>query len=195
MTTGIVDYGGGNIQSVKNALSYLDKEFNIIRYPHEFNEVERIILPGQGAFASTIGNLKDKDLFGKLKEEIIGGKPYFGICIGMQILFDQSEENPGIDGLKLVNGKIKRFTRGKIPQIGWNLVSPEQSEFLTKGYAYFVNSFYTDPKDPDVIAATTDYFGDFVSAIVSDNIFATQFHPEKSGTWGLEILERWIGAN
>jgi len=180
----IIDYGSGNLASVKNALDRLGFDSIITDKQEAIESAEKIIFPGQGSFGDAVKCLKEKQLFEFLKKQI-PQKPFLGICIGMQLLFESSDESPGVKGLSVFKGTCKKFIKGKIPQIGWNTVSNRDSFF------YFVNSYYVKPVDLDIIFATTDYYKVFPSIIKEDNITAVQFHPEKSGIPGLEFLERW----
>ena len=187
----IIDYGAGNLSSVKNALDYLGEESTITGKPEDIEKADRIIFPGVGSFGSVMRGLREKNLEQPLKKAIIEGKPFFGICIGLQALFEESEETPGIKGLGIFKGKVKKFTSGKIPQVGWNSIIPIDG-FFEKGFAYFVNSYYSVPETKSIIAAKTDYETIFCSAIKTQNITATQFHPEKSGKYGLRLLGKWL---
>lgn len=188
----IVDYGAGNIASVRNAIRYLGRRCRIADDSSGIADAERLIVPGVGSFGSMMDQLEERGMLDALKNKILSGTPYLGICLGLQILFRSSEESPGITGLDLIDGRVRRFTSGKIPQIGWNKVVPKDDLF-EPGYAYFVNSYYVAP-DEDCAAALTDYGGEFVSAIRKDNITAVQFHPEKSGEYGLAFLKRWLSC-
>lgn len=132
----------------------------------------------------------------RLVEVIKEGLPYLGICVGMQVLLEGSEESPGVAGLGLIEGMVKKFDSGKVPQIGWNLVEPEAASENKNGsgYAYFVNSYYADPKNEDVISHRTQYYRNFASGIKIDNITAYQFHPERSGDYGESLMETWLDA-
>lgn len=187
----IIDYGAGNLVSVKNALDYLGVASKITSNAEDIEKAERIILPGVGSFGFMMKSLRKLKLEQPLKEALLKGKPYLGICLGMQALFEKSEESPGIAGLSIFKGKVVKFEQGKIPQIGWNNIKPRKSLFKD-GFVYFVNSYYPVPEDKEIIATTTDYFGDFASAVQKDNITAMQFHPEKSGEFGLDLIRRWL---
>jgi glutamine amidotransferase len=187
---GIIDYGCGNLKSVKNALNYLGICSKIVKKPEEIEECEKIILPGVGSFGFAMQSLRKKRLEKPIKDAIKKGIPFLGICLGLQILFEKSEESPGIKGLNILKGKVIKFKNGKVPQIGWNKITPKR--LFKPGYCYFVNSYYIIPEDKSIISATTNYFGKFTSIITYKNITATQFHPEKSGKFGLEILMRWL---
>ncbi|MCK5040441.1 MAG: imidazole glycerol phosphate synthase subunit HisH [Candidatus Aenigmarchaeota archaeon] len=189
----IINYGAGNIGSITNALEYLGYEYTITENPDMIKEADKLILPGVGAFGEIMDNLKKQKLIEPIKKFIDSGKPFFGICLGLQVLFERSEESPGVKGLGLFEGEVVKFRQGKVPQIGWNKIRPaNQNEFFREGFVYFVNSFYIVPKNTDIIATKTDYYLEFTSAVQCKNITATQFHPEKSGEFGLDILRRWL---
>lgn len=188
----IIDFGAGNLNSVKNALKYLGGRSRITSKASEIRNAERIVLPGVGTFGYMMKNLQKKKLVAPIIEAISQSKPFLGICLGMQALFEESEESPGIKGLCVFKGKVVRFRKGKIPQIGWNLVTPLRRGIVGEGYAYFVNSYYPEPKDSSIIAAASYYTGEFAAAIESKNVLAVQFHPEKSGEYGLSILRKWL---
>ncbi|MDP6648090.1 MAG: imidazole glycerol phosphate synthase subunit HisH [Candidatus Woesearchaeota archaeon] len=187
----IIDYGAGNLVSVKNALDYLGVASKITSNAEDIEKAERIILPGVGSFGFMMKSLRKLRLEEPLKKALLKGKPYLGICLGLQALFEESEESPGITGLGIFKGKVVKFEQGKIPQIGWNNIKPRKS-FFKEGFVYFVNSYYPIPDDKEIIATKTDYFGDFVSAVQKDNITAMQSHPEKSGEFGLDLIRRWL---
>ena len=188
----IIDYGAGNLKSVKNALDYLNVDSIITNKASDIIKVDRVILPGDGSFGFAMEILKKKNLVKSIKQFIAEGKPFLGICLGLQILFEESEENPGVKGLSVFKGKVVKFKKGKVPQIGWNKIIPKRKDVFKDGYVYFVNSYYVIPKDKSIVATLTDYYGDFVSAIQCNNITAMQFHPEKSGQFGIGILKRWL---
>lgn len=188
---GIIDYGAGNLMSVKNAVDALGIKTFIISSPQDFQKAEKIIFPGVGSFGAMMQNLEEKRLITPIKEAIKQGKPFLGICLGMQALFEESEESLGVKGLEIFKGKVVKFTKGKVPQIGWNKIKPRKKLF-EEGYAYFVNSYYIVPEKKEIIAATTDYEGDFVCAIQEKNVTAVQFHPEKSSEYGMNFIKRWI---
>ncbi len=188
----IIDYGAGNLKSVKNALDYLKAGSRITDKPDEILSADRLILPGDGSFGFMMKNLEKKSLLKPIKDFINSNKPFLGICLGLQALFESSEESPGINGLSIFNGKVVKFKKGKVPQIGWNKIIPKNKKLFKNEFMYFVNSYYAVPDDDSIIAAVTDYNGDFVSAIQSKNVTAVQFHPEKSGEAGIELLKRWL---
>ena len=198
----IIDYGAGNLKSVKNALDYLKVDSVITNKPEDILKADRLILPGDGSFGFMMKNLERKLLIAPIKNFIKSGKPFLGICLGLQGLFEESEESPGIKGLSILKGKVVKFRNGKVPQIGWNkLICKKNVNYIKNSfqkrifyvdYMYFVNSYYVVPKDTSIISALADYNGNFVSAVQYNNITAVQFHPEKSGKAGLELLNRWL---
>ena len=187
----IIDYGAGNANSVKNALDYLGESSIITSDEKEILKSDKAVFPGVGAFGDTMKELKKRKLDAAIKKFIGSKKPFLGICIGLQVLFEGSEESPGTKGLGIFRGKVVRFKKGKIPQIGWNKI---KSKTIGNGYAYFVNSYYAVPEDKKIIESTSDYYGKFAAAVKKDNIFAAQFHLEKSGKFGLDILRKWLDA-
>lgn len=187
----IIDYGNGNLNSIKNAFDFLKKESKITGNPKEILQAEKIVFPGVGSFGYMMKQLKEKKLEEPIKESIKNGKPFLGICLGLQALFEESEESPKIKGLSILKGKNIKFRKGKVPQIGWNSIIPKKKGIIKKGFAYFVNSYYAVPKNKEIVLAVTDYFGGFASAIQKENVIAVQFHPEKSGEFGLNFLKRW----
>ncbi len=195
----IIDYGAGNLQSVKKALDFIGAESVITDNPQIINSCDKILLPGVGSFGDAMDSMTKKGLCDTVKENALSGKPFLGICLGLQLLFEESEESPGIKGLGIFKGKIKKFPNGmglKIPHIGWNSLEIKQKDTLFKNipensYVYFVHSYYLHAEDENDIATVTNYGIDFHSAVGKDNIFATQFHPEKSGDIGLQILRNF----
>ncbi len=188
----IIDVGSGNIKSVQKALNFLGKESYFTDSPEKIRKAERIILPGVGNFGALMNNLRERGLEPVIKEVIDKNIPFLGICVGLQILFEESEESPGIKGLGILKGKVLKFTQGKIPQIGWNEIESDNNPLFPKGYVYFVNSFYVQPEEKSVIAASSDYYQKFTAAIQKENLVAVQFHPEKSGDFGINIIKRWL---
>jgi|SRR5580658_2427301 glutamine amidotransferase len=198
MSIGIVDYGMGNLRSVLKALTEVGGDARIISQPEEIDKSERIILPGVGAFQDAIATLKEKGLVEPIKRHINRGRPFLGICLGLQLLFDVGYEDGEHAGMGIVPGKCVRFDvdekQGlKVPHMGWNqLITRNSSPILRDLPAgcsvYFVHGYHVVPEDKRVIATETDYGGPFVSSIWRDNVVATQFHPEKSQKVGLKIL-------
>lgn len=197
---GIIDYGMGNLRSVEKALLSLGADCSILDSPPSRQHYQGVILPGVGAFGEAMENLRRYGWIGWIQETVKAGIPFLGICLGLQLLFSRSEEGRGDEGLGLIPGKVVKFSPsvGIIPHMGWNqlkIVSPTPllSGIREESYVYFVHSYHALPDDPAVIAATTDYGADFVSAIASKNIYGLQFHPEKSQAVGLKILKNFIG--
>jgi glutamine amidotransferase len=193
----IVDYGMGNLKSVTNAFMSLKAPIEITRDEQAIQDAAAIVVPGVGAFGKCIENLKKFKLFDLLKEQIAAGKPYLGICLGMQILLEESEEAPGVEGLGVIKGRVARF-RGamKIPHMGWNSADivqrpPVLNDIPSGSFFYFVHSYYPEPAE-DVSATMTDYGRPFTSSITKNNIFASQFHPEKSQQVGLKLLRNFV---
>jgi imidazole glycerol-phosphate synthase subunit HisH len=193
----IVDYGMGNLRSVGNAFARLGANAVVTRDADEIRKSTAIVLPGVGAFGRCVENLRRFGLFDVIKEQIGSGKRYLGICLGLQILFESSEEAPGVAGMGVVKGTVARFREGlKVPHMGWNSIRVARDSTILKGmeegaHLYFVHSFYPVPAE-DVVATTTDYGITFVSAIEKDNLFACQFHPEKSQAMGLHLLSNFV---
>lgn len=193
MTLVILDYGAGNLKSISNMLDYLGVEHVISSDEKNILSADRIIFPGQGHFAQAMKNLSQKNLIEPIKQSINKGIPFLGICLGLQVLFEKSEEAPGVDGLGILKGEVKKFQSGKIPQIGWNKIETTQNNsFLTSDYFYFVNSFYVKPADEDVVSSYCNYYTRFCASVEKDNLTAVQFHPEKSSEAGLEFFKKWI---
>ena len=201
----LIDYGVGNLYSVAKAAAYVGGDVKISSDAADIKRADKIILPGVGAFGDCMKNLEATGLIPTIKQEISSGKPLLGICVGLQILFAGSEESPNVDGLKIFSGRVKRIRAGnlKIPHMGWNSVSIRNEELgirnLFKGiddnsYFYFVHSYHAAPDDKKIIAATTTYGETVTAAIEFENIFATQFHPEKSGDVGLHVLKNFVEA-
>ncbi len=191
--TVIVDYESGNLRSVANMLTFLNVPFVITSDKDEILAAKRIIFPGQGHFAQAMNNLDKKGLIPVIKECCQKDIPFLGVCIGLQILFEKSEEAPNIEGLGILKGEVKKFTSGKIPQIGWNKVfTTNNNSFIPEDYFYFVNSYYVVPKDENIISSYCDYNGKFCSSVEKGNIIAVQFHPEKSSEAGLKFFRNWL---
>ncbi|MGI6106928.1 MAG: imidazole glycerol phosphate synthase subunit HisH [Lachnospiraceae bacterium] len=199
--TAIIDYDAGNIASVQKALHYLGDEAVLTSDPAEIERADRIILPGVGAFGDAMKSLRERELVGPIREACSGGTPFLGICVGLQLMFDESEESPGVPGLGLLRGKIVRFpdTPGlKVPHMGWNSLSVRPGAKLFAGlqenpYVYFVHSYYLKSDDPSAVAATADYGVTFDASVEKGNLFGCQFHPEKSSVTGLRILKNFLG--
>lgn len=193
--TVIVDYEAGNLRSVANMLTFLNVPFEITSDKDKILNAKKIIFPGQGHFAQAMNNLERKGLIPVIKECCDNNIPFLGICIGLQILFEKSEEAPDVQGLGILKGEVKKFTQGKIPQIGWNKVIPtENNSFIPDDYFYFVNSFYVVPEDESIISSYCDYNIKFCASVQKGNISAVQFHPEKSSNAGLTFFKNWALA-
>ena len=200
--TGIIDYGAGNLRSVANAVHALGIEPRLIAKPADLAGVDHLILPGVGAFGDCMEELAKRDLIGPLRDWVRAGKPYFGICLGYQILFERSEEDGSTEGLGLFRGIVKRFEEDgrKIPHMGWNSAIPQDPRdrmwegLGSEPYFYFVHSYFPVPADPSIVAMRTEYGETFASAVRSGAVVATQFHPEKSQQAGLRLLGNFLGA-
>ncbi len=195
----VIDYGAGNLKSVTKALDALGVENKVSSNPKDIEKASKLILPGVGNFGDMMKSLKKKKLVEPIRRAILGNKPYLGICLGLQALFEESEESPGVKGLGVLKGKVKRFKskKLKIPQIGWNSVNASKVSKLlwnvkSSSYFYFVHSYYVVPKDKSIIMTTTDYGISFASSVCRGNLYATQFHPEKSGEVGMQILSNFV---
>ncbi len=196
----VIDYGMGNIRSVSKALEAVGAQIKITQNSEDIKNARALVLPGVGAFRDCIENLSELGVLQTIKEEIFNGKPYLGICLGMQILFSESEEFGFCKGLEIFKGRVVRFKlpkEYKIPHMGWNTVKFKKKNKIVesipdKSYFYFVHSYYVVPEDEKIIAGVTDYGIDFTSMIVYENIFATQFHPEKSQKTGLKLLRNFV---
>lgn len=195
----IIDYKMGNIKSVYNALKYLNLNVEISNNRKKIQNSFGIILPGVGAFGDAIKNLIELKIFDIIKKEILNGKPYLGICLGLQILFHKSEESPEVNGFSILNGNVIKFKnkKVKVPHIGWNTIKIIKKSTIFEGiknnsYFYFDHSYYVAPEDKSIIAAKTDYGEIFCSAIIYNNIYGVQFHPEKSHKNGLLFLKNFV---
>lgn len=196
----IIDYDAGNIRSVEKAVRYLGKEVTVTSEPEEILAADRVILPGVGAFGDAMKRLHAMGLVEVIRQAADRGTPFLGICLGLQLLFEKSEESPGVPGLGLLQGEILRLPELpglKVPHIGWNSLKYPNPGRLFRGipedsYVYFVHSYYLKAQDEGIVTATTEY-GTLVHASVeSGNLFACQFHPEKSSETGLTILETFL---
>lgn len=191
--TVIVDYEAGNLRSVANMLTFLDVPYEITSEADKIYNAQRIIFPGQGHFAQAMRNLQRKELSEVIKQSCKKGIPFLGICIGLQILFEKSEEAPGVSGLGIFKGEVKRFTKGKVPQIGWGkVITTEANKYIPDAYFYFVNSYYVVPELQSIESALGYYYEPYCAAIQKDNITAVQFHPEKSAQAGLTFFKNWL---
>jgi len=196
----VIDYDAGNMLSVVKALGHLGQEPVITRDRETICSADKVILPGVGAFGDAMTRLNGYGLTGVIREVIAKGTPFFGICLGLQLLYDESEESPGIAGIGALKGTIKKIPTGeykKIPHMGWNSLDFPNKGRLFKGidegaYVYFVHSYYLEAANRDTVTATCDYNVSIDASVECGNVFACQFHPEKSGTVGLQILKNFI---
>ena len=196
----IIDYDAGNIKSVEKALQYLGEEAVITRDREEILASDKVILPGVGAFGDAMEKLHQYGLVDTIQEVVDRRIPFLGICLGLQLMFESSDEAPGVKGLGLLPGKILRIPKKgdmKIPHMGWNDIKIKEGAKLFAGledhpYVYFVHSYYLQADDPSIVAATTEYGVTIHASVEKGNIFACQFHPEKSSTVGLQILKNFI---
>lgn len=196
----IIDYDAGNIKSVQKAIEYLGEEVIITREPEVILNASRVILPGVGAFGDAMEKLHKYNLVDVIKEVVKREIPFLGICLGLQLLFETSDETPGVQGLGILKGKIKRIPDHgelKIPHIGWNSLAFPNRGRLYEGiseesYVYFVHSYYLDAEDKGIVVATTEYGTTIHASVEQGNVFACQFHPEKSSSVGLKILDNFL---
>jgi imidazole glycerol-phosphate synthase subunit HisH len=206
----VIDYGMGNLRSVQKALEFVGAKVIVTHDPDLILSADSVVLPGVGAFKDCMANLNKLSLIDPIRKFIDSGKPFLGICLGLQVLFEESEEYGPVSGLGILPGKVVKFIDGssdtrkgpqiKIPHMGWNQIKVKKNAPLFEGvgdspYFYFVHSYYVVPEDPEMVATVTHYGIEFVSGIQHKNIYAFQFHPEKSQTLGLSILERFSNLN
>ena len=198
----IIDYDAGNIKSVENAFKLLGTDSLVTREPDEILRADHVILPGVGSFGDAMRKLEEYRLVDVIRKVVDNGTPFMGICLGLQLLFDSSDESEGVAGLGILRGKIKRIPdKGilKVPQIGWNSLKYPNEGRLFKGideesFVYFVHSYYLDADDKSIVKATTEYGTTIDASVEQNNVFACQFHPEKSSGVGLKILENFMGV-
>jgi glutamine amidotransferase len=195
----IIDYDAGNIKSVEKALHFLGEETLVTRDPRALLDADKVILPGVGSFGDAMEKLHTYGLVPVIQEIAAKGTPFLGICLGLQLLFESSEEAPGVEGLGILKGRILRIPPSpglKIPHMGWNSLHLQNDGRLFKGipeqtYVYFVHSYYLQAEEPEIVKAVTDYSTCIHASVEKGNIFACQFHPEKSSRYGLQILENF----
>lgn len=194
----IIDYGMGNLRSVQKGFEKVGHKAEIIQDPEKIAQAKGVVLPGVGAFADAMANLKETGLDRAVLAAVAEGKPFLGICLGQQLLFEASEEWGLTEGLGIFPGRVRRFPEGhlKVPHMGWNQVEIQQTNPLLDGIPdlaafYFVHSYYVDPEDPAVVVGATEYGVRFASFVGRDNVFGIQFHPEKSSALGLKILDNF----
>ena len=198
---GVINYGGGNLQNVLNTLKFIGCEGHLVSSPDDLASIDRLIFPGVGAFGDCIAQIEQNGLRTPLLEWLKADRPFFGICLGYQVLFESSEESPETKGLGFFQGNVVRFPAGsglKVPHMGWNEVRPTDPEAqIWKDtpdplYLYFVHSFYPCPTDESIASSLTEYGDDFTSSVSVGNIFAGQFHPERSQDHGIQLLRNFL---
>ncbi|HEU5479423.1 MAG TPA: imidazole glycerol phosphate synthase subunit HisH [Candidatus Tumulicola sp.] len=194
----IVDYGAGNLRSVSRAVAHVGYEPSITGDPHDLDDAHAVILPGVGAAADTMRNLRESGMEAPVRDFIASGRPFFGVCMGQQALLSVSEEGGEHQCLGIIPGRVVRLPKGqKVPHMGWNEVRQRTPHPIFEGipdasYFYFVHSYVPAPDDPTVVVGETDYGVTFASVLARDNIVATQFHPEKSGEMGLRMYKNFL---
>ena len=195
----VIDYGAGNLRSVENALNFLGADYAIVTTPEKLSRADRVIFPGVGEAASSMKELRKNGLDGEIQRFVASGRPFLGICLGSQIILERSEES-NTTCLGLLEGTSRAFSRGsglKIPHMGWNSVSLAEEDPIFKGVPdnadfYFVHSYYPDPEDSSCTIASCEYGVRFTAGLKNDNVYAFQFHPEKSGPYGLKIIANFL---
>ena len=195
----IIDYDAGNIKSVEKAFKYIGEDTVVSRDKDVILSADKVVLPGVGSFGDAMEKLRDYDLIDTINKVVENNTPFLGICLGLQLLFESSDETPGVEGLGILKGKILRIPDKpgfKIPHIGWNSLELTNNGRLFKGieeqsYVYFVHSYYLEAEDEQIVKASTDYIPHIHASVESGNVFACQFHPEKSGDVGLQILKNF----
>ena len=189
----IIDYGAGNVKSLGNMLEFLGCEYEITDDREKILNAKKIIFPGQGHFEQAMNKLNAKNLPEVIRKTIDNGANFLVICLSLLVLFEKSEEAPNVEGLGIFKGEVKKFHKGKIPQIGWNNIKTTQANtYLQDDYFYFVNSYYVVPEDKSIISSITNYHIDFCSSVQKNNICAVQFHPEKSSEAGIKFFKKWL---
>ena len=198
---GVIDYGAGNLRSVCNSLKKLSVNSTLIRSPEDIKDISSIIFPGVGSFGDSSEQLKKQRLFDPIKSWLKEDRPFLGICIGFQMLFEKSDESPNSDGFGIIPGKVVRFPEEnllKVPHMGWNEIKFENSSdpiwqgIKTSTHFYFVHSYYPEPLESNSVSSITSYGLEFASSVRCGNIFGTQFHPEKSQTAGLKLISNFL---
>lgn len=195
----IVDYGAGNLLSVKKALDFIGAESVITASADEIKNADGVILPGVGSFGNAMESMRDSGLVDTVRAAALSGRPFLGICLGLQLLFESSEESPGVDGLGVLKGKILKIPSDglKVPHMGWNSLEIKKSTPLFDGisdgaYVYFVHSYYLSAENISDVSSTTEYGVTIHTSVANGNLFATQFHPEKSGDIGIQMLKNFV---
>jgi len=197
----VVDYGSGNLRSAAKALERCGADVSVITRPEELSRADAIVVPGQGAFGDCAKNLRASGLWDPIREWIGADRPFLGICVGYQLLFESSEEDPGVEGLGVCRGIVKRFAPSglKIPHMGWNTLAVKPGDPLYRGLpdpvsVYFVHSYFPAPADDSIVSATCEYGEVFAAGVSFGRIFATQFHPEKSQRTGVHLLGNFVDS-
>ncbi|HLJ58689.1 MAG TPA: imidazole glycerol phosphate synthase subunit HisH [bacterium] len=199
----IVDYGAGNLHSIRQALLRLGLDARVVETPQGLESMTALVVPGDGAFGPAVARLRALGWAERIAEHVRAGRPFLGVCLGMQLLFDESEEDGLHLGLGVLPGRVVRLPEAvKVPHMGWNQLRVERPSPLLAGiasgaYVYFVHSYHVAPADAGLVAATTSYGGDIAAVVGRDNLWATQFHPEKSGPVGVRMLQnvaRWVAG-
>lgn len=200
---GVIDYGGGNLRNVLNVLKHLGHEGALVSAPSDFAGIDRLVFPGVGSFGDCLAELDRRDLRSPVIDWVAADRPYLGICLGYQVLFESSEETAAAKGLGVFSGEVVRFpadTSLKVPHMGWNEVVPvNRDHYAWKGagdplHLYFVHSYHPVPSDPALVASTTEYGGTFASSVARGRLFAGQFHPERSQEAGLRLVENFLAV-
>lgn len=195
----IIDYGMGNLRSVQKALEKNGAKAVVTDRAAEIARAEKVVLPGVGAIQPAMEKLQALNLVGVIKDAIASGKPFLGICLGFQLLFEKSDEGGEVNGLGILPGKVQRFPKLKVPQMGWNQIilrqknNPLMKDIEDKAHVYFCHSYYVQPQRKEITLTTTDYGIEYASSVAEKNLFGVQFHPEKSQTVGLKILGNFAG--
>jgi imidazole glycerol-phosphate synthase subunit HisH len=198
----LIDYGSGNLRSVAKALQHEGADVQLVSTPEPLADASAVVLPGVGAFGDCVSNLRQRNLWQPMMDWLDSGKPFLGVCVGLQMLFESSEEAPGVQGLGYFKGSVKRFSASqlKVPQIGWNslhLTQPAHPLWQGLGekpFFYFVHSYFAQPEEESIITATADYGSPFAAGVAKDNVAAVQFHPEKSQEAGLTLLRNFVAG-
>ncbi len=193
---GLIDYGAGNLKSVVQAFVYLGEDIRVMDTPGDFNKVRKLILPGVGSFGPAMTNIQKGGWLEPVLEWLRSGRPFLGICLGMQLLFEASRESPQARGFSVFPGHCRRFQAAKVPQTGWNNVTFKQNNPVFTGiadgeYFYFIHGYYVAACRPDMVLATADYNLEYPAAVSRGRVYGVQFHPEKSGRAGLKLLDNW----
>ncbi len=196
----MIDYDAGNIKSVEKAMRFLGQEVCVTREEEAILKADKVILPGVGSFGDAMGKIRQYGLEDMIRQVVKGGTPFLGICLGLQLLFERSDESPGVEGLGILKGEIVKIPEKeglKIPHVGWNSLTFPNRGRLFEGlpgepYVYFVHSYYLRAADEGIVTAEAEYGVDIHASVESGNVFACQFHPEKSGDTGLQILKNFV---